>query len=54
MIKYALFLNKLTEAPLDCAARVVDVPTFGLDHIVKIATQEGKTMTEEKMYAAYS
>ena len=54
MIKYALFLNKLTEAPLDCAARVVDVPAFGLDHIVKIATQEGKTMTEEEMYAAYS
>lgn len=54
MIKYALFLNKLTPEPLDCAARVVDVPAFGLDHIVKIATQEGKTMTEEEMYAAYS
>ena len=54
MIKYALFLNKLTPEPLDCAARVVDVPAFGLDHIVKIATQEGRTMTEEEMYAAYS
>lgn len=54
MIKYALFLNKLTPEPLDCAARVVDVPAFGLDDIVKIATQEGKTMTEEEMYAAYS
>ena len=54
MLKYALFLNKLTPEPLDCAARVVDVPAFNLDDIVKRATQEGKTMTEEEMYAAYS
>ena len=54
MIKYALFLNKLTEDPLDCAARVVDVPNYYLEDIVKRATQEGKTMTEEEMYAAYS
>ncbi len=54
MIKYALFLNKLTTDPLNCAARVVDVPAFYLKDIVKIATQEGKTMTEEEMYAAYS
>ncbi len=54
MIKYALFLNKLTEDPLDCAARVVDVPNYYLEDIVKRATQEGKAMTEEEMYAAYS
>ena len=54
MISYALYLNKLTEAPNDCAARVVDTPTFGLEEIIRLATQEGRTMTEEEMYAAYS
>ena len=54
MVSYALYLNKLTEAPDDCAARVVDTPVFELKDIVRLATREGRTMTEEEMYGAYS
>ncbi len=54
MISYYLYLNKLTKALYDYAARVVNVPVFTLEDIIQRATQEGKTMTEEEMRSAYS
>lgn len=54
MISYSLYLNKLTPDPNDYAARVVNVRSYGLEDIVKMATAEGKTMTEEEMHSAYS
>ena len=54
MISYALYPNKLTNNPDDYTARVVNTQTYGLEDIISMATQEGKTMTEEEMYGAYS
>ena len=54
MVYYSLYLNKLTKDPFDYAARVVNAKTYGMDDIIRIATREGKTMTEEEMYGAYS
>ena len=54
MISYFLYLNKLTKALHDYAARVVNVPVYTLEDIIQRATQEGKTMTEEEMRSAYS
>lgn len=53
MVKYYLYLNKLTPDPLDYAARVVDVKPYYLDDVIKIMIREGKTLTEEEARSAY-
>lgn len=53
MVKYFLYLNKLTPDPYDYAARVVDVKSYDLDDVIKIMTREGKTITEEEARSAY-
>lgn len=53
MVKYSLFLNKLTPDPDDYAARVIDVKTYTLQDIIKIMIRKGKTLTEEEAYGAY-
>lgn len=54
MIRYSLYLNKLTPDPDDYTARPINTPVFGLEDIITMATAEGKTMTEEEMRSAYS
>ncbi len=53
MVKYFLYLNKLTPDPYDYAARVVDVKSHDLEDVIKIMTREGKTLTEEEARGSY-
>ncbi len=53
-MKYALYPNELTPDPNDYMARLLEVPTFTLDDIVKIMVREGSPFTEEEVRGVYA
>ena len=53
-MKYSLYLNELTIDPNDYMARLLEVPAFTLDDIVRIVVREGSPFTEEEVRGVYA